>query len=195
RQHLDHDAAAAELADRLRLLGGVAAEDVRARDHDDVAALEAPEQPVEAVLPRLGHVGRGVAEALDRHAEGRQLLALLDDRRHALAGDDDADETSVDGTGAPDLVSRGDLFDVLAHAVHPSREAPRERNCGSSRSGRRVRIGRRQMRLRPRSFASTSAFDGSTWWLPSGYTTTGMFVRPEMSFATSAAAGSSSRST
>ena len=46
-----------------------------------------------------------------------------------------------------------------------------------------------------RSFASTSSFDGSTWCDESGYTTTGMFVRPEMSRATSAADGSVTRST
>ena len=51
-----------------------------------------------------------------------------------------------------------------------------------------------QMSASSRSFDSTSAFDGSTWCEASGYTTTGMLVRPEISRATSAAFGSARRS-
>ncbi len=115
REDLDHDAAATELGDRLSLLGGIAAEHADVRHDDDVPALEAPEESSEAFFPGLGDVGRGMTEALDGNAEARELAPLLDDRRHPVASDDDADEPCVRWARSPDLVPRGDFFDVLAH--------------------------------------------------------------------------------
>ena len=92
REHLDDDAAPAELGDRRGLFGEVATEGVHVRDHEHIAGRERVEEAVQALAPALEGLSGGMPEPGDRHAEAAQPVALLGDRGHVLPRDHEADE-------------------------------------------------------------------------------------------------------
>ena len=112
-EHLDDDAAAVQLGDRAGLFVDVAAERVHGRDDEHIARAERAEQAHEAVLPRLERLGRGMPEPLDRHAEPRQLVALLGHRGHVVARDDEADQPRTGRAGEPPVAVLLQLGEAL----------------------------------------------------------------------------------
>jgi hypothetical protein len=50
-------------------------------------------KPAEPLPPRRRALRSGVLEVEDRDAEASQVVPLLDDRRHVVAGDDEPDQS------------------------------------------------------------------------------------------------------
>ena len=138
-----------ELGDGAGLLVDVAAEGVHVRDDEHVAAGERAEQAHETLLPALERLGRRMPETFDRHAEAGQLLALLHDGGHVLAGDDEPDELRADRPRLPPvtiLLQLGEALRTLrgrVRQVQRCRVGPVHRGFavrGARQSGRR-RVG------------------------------------------------------
>src|SRR5690606_34067264 len=100
-EHLDGDPPLAQRGDGARLLVKGPAQGVHVGDHHDIAFVQRAEQAHETLLPGLHRLRSGMPEPFDGHAETRQILALLDDRRHPGARDDHAHQPCAVGTGLP----------------------------------------------------------------------------------------------
>src|SRR5215218_8163708 len=85
-QHLHHEVVPLQGSDRAGDLVAIAAERTLVRHHEHVTGPEGAEQAAEPLLPGLGRLGGRVLEVEDRDAEGGEVVALLDHRRHVVAG-------------------------------------------------------------------------------------------------------------